>query len=418
MNMLRESYLQWRSLNKNIRAFLLFDLCNQLAIAVYTLYYPRYLIELGHQEDLYGSLMGMATVMTALFAIFAGIMSDRIGRRKSLMIGIGVSQITYLTRAFLVFMPILYGSHIVYGVFIALYNATSMPFVYENATPENRIMAFSMRGIIWRISSILGNLLGGLLPVIILQITPSMNTIGVYRVIFGLSFIISVFGFVQLFKIKPSEDEKFLASQQRKGFIEEMKSLPNESLNFILKFVVVRGSIMFGAGMFLPFMNTYFLRKFDAGPESTGLILSLANVAVIFGIALAPKLSDWLGMERAIVLTRVLSFPMFIIMAFSPSIVPVAIAYMIRNTLQQMSGPLQDTFIMSGLDRTTRATANGILNAAGNGARSLAMFVAGYVIVTIGYEYLFIIALAFYIISAFFFYKYFVYDQKKQKQTV
>ncbi len=413
MKIFREYILQWKSFNRNIRAFLIFDLCNHLSIAVYVLYFPRYLIELGHNEDFYGSLMGTATLMTAVFAILAGIISDRIGRRNSLMIGIGISKITYITRAFIVLIPVLFGSHIIHGIFIALYNSTAMPFIFENATAENRIHAYSVRGIFMRLSNIIGNLIGGLLPLFILSILPDMSTIAVYRIIFTLSLIIAAIGFLQLLYIKPSADERFIARQEKKRLIEQIKDLPQEDFRFILKFVIVRGSIMFGAGMFLPFMNTYFLRRFEASHETTGLIFSLVNFAVILGIALAPGICEKLGMERAIVITRVMSFPMFVIMAFGPKLWIVAAAYMARNTFQQMSGPLQNTFIMRGLDRKTRATANGILSAAGNGARSIAMFVAGYVIVNLGYSYLFIVALGFYIISTVFFYKFFVYDQNK-----
>lgn len=416
MKIIREYLYQWKSFNKNIRSFLIFDLCNQLSISVYVLYFPRYLLELGHQEDLYGSLMGTATIMTAIFAIFAGIISDRIGRRNSLIAGIGISKITFITRAFIVFIPVLYGSHVIHGIFIALYMSTVSPFIYENATPENRIHAYSIRGIFMRVSNIFGNLLGGLLPLVILQFAPNISTIVVYRIIFTFSLVIALFGFLQLFAMKPSEAESQLSKKEKKGFIAEIKSLPKDDLAFIFKFVLVRGSIMFGAGMFLPFMNTFFLKRFGAGPETTGLIFSISNFAVILGITLAPSICDKLGMEKAIVITRIFSFPMFIIMGFVPSLWAVAIAYMARNTFQQMSGPLQDTFIMSGLNKQTRATANGILNAAGNGARSIAMFVAGYIIVTVGYSYLFVIALVFYIISTIFFYKFFIYDPKRKKR--
>jgi MFS family permease len=112
MNIINEYKMQWKLFNDNIRAFLLFDLCNRLSIAVYVLYFPRYLIEIGYQEDLYGSLMGVSSMMMAVFAIMAGVFSDRIGRKNSLMIGVSISKITYLTRAFFVFIPILYSKSI------------------------------------------------------------------------------------------------------------------------------------------------------------------------------------------------------------------------------------------------------------------------------------------------------------------
>lgn len=413
MNIINEYILQWKSFNDNIRAFLLFDLCNRLSIAVYTLYFPRYLIEIGFKEDLYGSLMGVSSMMMAIFAIGAGIMSDRIGRKNSLMIGVTVSKITYLTRAFFVFVPILYTSHILDGAFLTLYNATINPFIYENATPENRIHAFSMRDIFMRISTILGNSLGGFLPVIILLFLPAQPSVVIYRIIFTISLIIALFGFFQLSKVKPSEEEKMLREKKSKPLIETLRNLPKADMNFVKEFTLSYTFLSFGAGMFLPFMNTYFLRKFNAGPDLTGIIFSLSNFIVIFGLVYAPTLAEKMGMEKSIILTRILSFPLFFIMAFAPSLWMVALAYMARNTLQQMSNPLKNSFLMESISMETRASANGVINAFGEGARAIGMFIAGYIIVSIGYESIFMIALVFYVLSAALFYKFFIYDVEK-----
>ncbi|MFP4456148.1 MAG: MFS transporter [Clostridia bacterium] len=413
MNIINEYVLQWKSFNNNIRAFLIFDLCNRLSIAVYVLYFPRYLIEIGFQEDFYGSLMGVSSMMMAIFAIMAGILSDRIGRKNSLLIGVGISKITYLTRAFFVFVPLLYTSHILDGVFLTLYNATINPFIYENATRENRIHAYSMRDIFMRVSTVLGNSLGGFLPFIILLFLPEQTTVIVYRIIFSISLIIAIFGFWQLSKIKPSKDENLLKTREKASIIKTLKNLPTKDMSFIKKFTAVHATISFGAGTFLPFMNTYFLRKFNAGSDLTGIIFSLANVVVIFGLVYAPTLAKKMGMEKSIIFTRIMSFPLFFIMAFAPSLWIVAIAYMARNTLQQMSNPLKNSFLMDSITRETRASANGVINAFGEGARAIGMFMAGYIIVGLGYEFIFMIALVFYVLSATLFYKFFVFDKKK-----
>lgn len=413
MNIINEYVLQWKSFNDNIRAFLIFDLCNRLSIAVYVLYFPRYLIEIGFQEDLYGSLMGVSSMMMAIFAIMAGVISDRIGRKNSLMIGVSISKITYLFRAFFVFVPLLYTSHIVDGIFLTLYNATLNPFIYENATRENRIHAFSMRDIFARIATVLGNSLGGFLPFVILFFLPEQTTVFIYRIIFSISLVIAMIGFWQLSKIKPSKDEQILKNKEKKSIIKTLRSLPKKDMAFIKKYTAVHATISFGAGTFLPFMNTYFLRKFNAGSDLTGIIFSLANIVVIFGLVQAPTLANKMGMEKSIIFTRIMSFPLFFIMAFAPSLWIVAIAYMARNTLQQMSNPLKNSFLMGSISRDARASANGIINSFGRGARAIGMFMAGYIIVGLGYESIFMIAVVFYILSATLFYKFFVLDKKK-----
>ena len=415
MNIIRQYRQQWQGFSKNIKAFLIFDSCNQFSIAIFTLYFPRYLIQLGHQEDLYGSLMGIATVMTAVFSIAAGIVSDRIGRHNSIMISIGISKITYMLRAFVVVIPVLYGAHLAQGIIITLYTSSLVPYIYENSTAEKRVQAFSARAVFVRLANIGGNFLGGILPLVIFKLLPDTNLVNVYRIIFSISLIIAAIGIWQIFKTRPAQRNEKPASVKAKNFFDNIKSLSPQNLRFIVKFSLVYASISFGAGMILPFINTYFLRKFNAGPEATGLVFSLANISVIIGISLAPMIARKLGLERAIVITRLLSLPMFLVMGWATKYWLVAAAYLMRAALQQMSHPLQNNFIMKELNPNTRATANGVFNTASEGFRSIAIFIAGKIIVTSGYSPLFLISLAFYSTSVLLFYKFFFFVEKKSE---
>ncbi len=417
MSIIREYVRQWKSFNKNIQSFLLFDICNRFSIAIYVLFFPRFLLELGHKEDLYGSLMGISTLMVALMAIIAGVISDRIGRKQSMMIGFGISKITYFLRAFIAIVPVLYAAHIVDGLVLPLSDATVNPFIYENSDGNNRIAAFSARGILMRVATIIGNIVGGFLPFVILYLMPGSNTIFVYRVIFGFSLIVAVLGFFFLMQIGTSPEEEERKTHRSPSLKEIFSSTSSKDRSFISKYVIEHALISCGAGMFLPFMNTYFLRKFNAGSDITGVLFSISDFVVITGLMLAPLLAERMGMTRSILFCRIFTFPLFFVMAFFPNLYVVAAAFMLRSMLQQMSGPLYSSFFMENVSGEVRASANGVFTAFGEAARATGMFASGYIIVNLGYEAIFMIAMLFYIAAAIAFYNFFVRKPPETSQA-
>lgn len=403
MGLLRHYVFLWKSFPRNLRCFFWFDLSYQLAVAVYALYFPRYLLALGHREDTLGALLATGTLCMALCATGAGLLSDRIGRRRSLIYGVTISKTAFLARGFLVSVPAMFGTYVIDGVFITLYSAAATPFIFENTGDEQRVHAFSLHGILLRVAGIAGNVIGGLLPTLLGAFAPHWDDLTLYRVIFGLAVCLAAFGISRL----------FLLTEVQSGPAPELRvaagggRISQKDLAFILKFVLTSALVAFGASNFLPFMNTYLIQTFDASPATVGLFLSSAQVAVIAGIALAPWLAQRMGLVKSIMVTRFLALPMFILMAVSTNLWMAAVTFALRNTLQQMSGPLTNTFVLSQLDRRTRATANGLLHTAENAVRALAMYTSGRVIIACGYPAVFMIAFVTYSLSACLFYSFF-----------
>lgn len=421
---------RWRIFHPNIRAFLVFDTCYQLALTVYGLYFPRYLIALGHAEDTLGSLMAAGTICIALFSLGAGILSDRIGRRRSLIFGVSISKAAFLLRGFLIALPALYGCYIVDGIFITMYSAAGTPFIFENTASEDRIHAFSIQGMIVRASGIVGNTAGGLLPRLILAVSPGLDDIAVYRTVFVLSVLLAFAGVRQLYAIReplapaaalaetaaahptvvaaPNGGDSSLPSAPRLARLRANFPWTRAELVFLVQYTVTASLVSMGANHVLPFMNTFLIRTFDAGPDVVGVVLSAAQLATLLGIMVAPALGARFGITPSVLVTRLMALPMLLVMAFSRQLWLVAAAYSFRNGLHQMSAPLTNTFMLAHLSRKTRATANGFLQSFQNGVSALSMFTSGLIITRYGYRTSFEVAMCAYALSAFFFWLFFV----------
>lgn len=410
---------RWRLFNPSIRAFFVFDICYQVALTTYGLFFPRYLLALGYAEDALGSMMAVGTICTAVCSLGAGILSDRIGRKRSLVTGIAVSQVTYLVRGLIGSLAAMYGCYAVDGVFLTMYSAAGTPFLFENSRPEERVHVFSVQGIILRGSGIIGNTAGGLLPRALGAIAPGLGEIAIYRVIFVLAVALAFIGVYQLLRLPPDHAQAIEAAEVHGASqLPETSPAPEPSrrrglaisppeMSFIIRFAVMSSLVAFGAGHLLSFMNTFLIRTFGAGPEAVGIVLSAAQFATIIGIALAPALGERYGIIQSVLVTRIAALPLVAAIAFAGNIWIAGIAYSMRNMLHQMSGPLTSTFMLSHVSRSTRATANGLLQSLENAVRALAMFSSGMIITRYGYREAFLVALAGYGLSAASFYWFF-----------
>ncbi|MFN2304469.1 MAG: MFS transporter, partial [Anaerolineales bacterium] len=77
-------------LTKNTKLFLLTTLLYGFSFSIWELFFNLYILSLGFTSDMLG-LIRSATPLAALFlGLPLGILSDRIGRRKSMLIGLVV----------------------------------------------------------------------------------------------------------------------------------------------------------------------------------------------------------------------------------------------------------------------------------------------------------------------------------------
>ncbi len=164
MSVILEYAHQFGRFQRNARLYLISNALSGVTTGILLLLYNLYLASLGYNASFIGLVLFTAAIGGGLAIFPAGLCVDRY-RGKSiliwsnLLIGVaGVGQILLRQP-----VPLLV-SGFVAGIGLAFVLVINAPFLTHNSVPEERPHLFSLNIFLLLITSVLGSLLGGILP--------------------------------------------------------------------------------------------------------------------------------------------------------------------------------------------------------------------------------------------------------------
>ena len=165
MRLVIEYIQQFKHFQRNARLFLISNVLSGVTAGILLVLYNLYLISLGYHADFVGVVLFVGTIGAGLAIFPAGVCIDRFSGKiilifSSVLIGIaGAGQILFRQP-----LPLLISSFIV-GVGLAFLLVITAPFLTLNSTPEERPHLFSMNISLSLITLVLGEVIGGVLPI-------------------------------------------------------------------------------------------------------------------------------------------------------------------------------------------------------------------------------------------------------------
>jgi len=123
---------------------------------------PFYAKHFGASALLVGLLSTSFSLMQLLFAPVWGRLSDRVGRRPVILVGLLGSSISYLTFGLAPSLPILFLSRILAGIAGANIS-TAQAYIADSTQPENRAKGMGLIGAAYGLGFTVGPAIGGIL---------------------------------------------------------------------------------------------------------------------------------------------------------------------------------------------------------------------------------------------------------------
>ena len=145
----------------------------------------------------------------------------------------------------------------------------------------------------------------------------------------------------------------------------------------------------FGAGLFIPYFNIYFVQHLNASPALFGLIDGGANAITALLTLTAPRLAKRLGRINAITLTRLVSIPLLLTIGLTSILPLAAFVYLFRQGTMDMSAGILQVFSMESVTEKHRGLANSSYQAAFQVPWAIAAPIGGLIIVHFGYTPIF-----------------------------
>ena len=449
MRLVIEYIQQFKHFQRNARLFLISNVLSGVTAGILLVLYNLYLISLGYHADFVGFVLFIGTIGAGIAIFPAGACIDRFSGKiilifSSALIGIaGAGQILFRQP-----LPLLISSFIV-GIGLAFLLVITAPFLTLNSTPEERPHLFSMNISLSLITLVLGEVIGGVLPIWFRSISWLMASIPYgassllatqpdarsYQLALLFAGLIAVPSFIPLFmmsNVRPprrtkdssslsfspqstadqgpvSDRGKSLRSLSDRWSISAARGEPffphtislisiflQSAFFFLVLVYVLTG---FGAGLFIPYFNIYFVQHLNASPALFGLIDGGANaITALFTLA-APRLAKRVGKINAITLTRLASIPLLLIIGLTSFLPLAAFFYLFRQGTMDMSAGILQVFSMESVTEKNRGLANSSYQAAFQVPWAVAAPIGGLIIVHFGYTPIFLLGAFFYILT-------------------
>ncbi|MCH7740391.1 MAG: MFS transporter [Chloroflexi bacterium] len=346
-----------------------------------------YLLAIGFDIRFIGLRLLIGFIARALTAIPAGLLSDRIGRKASFILGdgigaiIGVIAISTRNEALLLALPA------VGALFGNLHHTSEAAFMAENSKPAERVHLFAVSGSLRTFSAMTGALIAGLIPAFFID---DIGRVDAYRyaTYAGLSlWFLSLIPALMLRSHEAEErpEEQFrsdTSARQTRGIRNLFSGITHPRR--IVYFVITSAFASIAFAIVAP-MFAVVLHEGDvhAGEGQIGVMFAVAQLSLAVVTLGTPLLAARMLRVDAIALTRLAAIPFILGIGLMPLIFDeggvllllVAMSYVGRVGFLRMASPLDDSFNMDVLDAKERATNTGLEIAVGSGLSAIAILI-------------------------------------------
>lgn len=245
---------------------------------------PFYMESMGAGGTELGLLVASYAVMRLIFSPLWGSISDKVGRKPIMMIGILGYGITMVLFGLATELWMLFAARILSGVLSSATSPTTMAYIGDSTSEEDRGGGMGMMGAAVGIGTIFGPALGGLLAGESLSVP------------FLIAGGMSILALILIAIFLPESLPQAARQSSIKGIQLPEFKLWRQALTspigilLVLAFVMTTGMMIF-YGIF----GLYALDRFSYGPQQVGIIFMVVGIisALTQGILTGPLTKRW-----------------------------------------------------------------------------------------------------------------------------
>src|SRR5579859_155758 len=407
---------------RNARLYLVNNALSGVTAGIVLVLYNLYLYSLGYRADFVGLVLFTVTIGAGIAIFPAGLCIDRLSGKTILIFSNLLIALAAIGQ-FLFRQPVpLLVSSFVEGVAFAFVLVINAPFLTRNSGPRERPDLFSMNISLGLITLVIGEVVGGALPIWfrslpwlmaplppwaarILASQPDPRSYQLSLLFAGLIAAPSLIPLFMLRDDQPPEDRRATARVPTdpnptpaltmiRG--DRLKALLRSPFFFLMLVYVFTG---LGAGLFIPYFNIFFVHNLRASSALFGLIDGGANGLMALTTLASPWLAVRIGRVNTIALTRLCSIPLLLLVGLTGVLPLAALLYPLRQGVMDMSNGVLQVFSMEVVSEKYRGLANSSYQAAYQVPWAITASLGGIIIVQFGYPPVFLLGAACYVLA-------------------
>jgi MFS family permease len=403
--------------NRDTKLFLLSTFLYGFSFSVWSLFFNLYILALGLSSDVLGVINFASPLAALILGLPLGILSDRIGRRKSMLIGLGISFLGMFLEILVVNPFLIFFFGLMNGTGIMLYYISQPPFIMSRSKQKNQVMVFSLNFGLVTIAATVGSLVAGQLPRMLENVTGLVQgTADSYRWIITAGILLATTSLIPMALISRQMSPQTNESPRIPIIMMFRKTARQPIARQFALINIITGC---GAALLIPYLNVFLIGKFGISDDILGIIFSISSLMVF----LASLVSPWLfRITRSrivpIVATEGISILFLIILGFTP-ILPIAIISMLlRSALMQMASPLLSNFAMLITPPEEQGVVTSVRGIGWQMGQAIGLFTSGFIQSRFGFSPLFIATSVLYTLAVMLTWVYFRHKEKKNLDAV
>lgn len=366
---------------------------SSLATGYFWVATSAYLPQIGISSGSVGLLLATNGVVFILAAIPLGMLADRIGRKRILILGVMGMPPSLLIYAFTSDLAFLMLAAIISGASEGAFLTTWNALIADMASGDGRKEAFTLSFIVAAVTSGTGYALPYVFPTI--EGLGGWTSMQVHQAFFIILALVAMITPITLARLLRDYHETPGTKMSLKG---------GRNLRPMLKFSALNSLIGLGAGIIIPLVPTWLFLRYGIADNLSGPLLALASLTMGFASIASTGLSRRFGTVRAIVLCQGSSTIFMLALAFAPDPVTAGGLYVVRSMLMNMSSPLSDAFLMGIISKEERGLASAINSIVWRLPHSVTTVIGGVLLGMGLYALPFYLATLFYVVSIALFY--------------
>ena len=246
---------------------------------------PDIAADFGESTARVGLLASAYSLPLALLAIPFGPLSDRLGRRFSMLVGMALFMAAAVACGLAPSYELLFGARVVNGLGAAMLGPAVFAYAADVSSPEQRGRAMASIIVAFPISTILGLPLGGLI-----------GAAGGWRAVFGFIGLVALAALVLLWRLPADAPRAESAITYRQGLRLLAASRPTLAAVSVT-FVWFTASF----GLFT-YLGTFYAESFGFSTVQVGLTLTIIGFVGLAATRTAARLIDRLGAKRVVLI--------------------------------------------------------------------------------------------------------------------
>jgi len=404
-----------RTFNRDARLFLWMTVISGIIFSGWQLFFNIYMLQSGVTREFLGIVNSLPSLTGLLLGIPIGRLSDRIGRRQAIIIGIALSglsflgQVTFKQSALILIMSGFTG---IFNMFLIV---SVSPLMMKLSNLSNRTMLFSLNYGMQTLAGAAGSLFAGQLPGVFggfLHVGATSAT--AYQAVLIATVLLGTTALIPIWMMK---EPKTVQTQPK---LDSHVSSPRSGLTRLtVRLATPNFLIGIGAAILIPYMNVFFKDRYQISDSLLGILFGLSSLFVGIGSIIGPRLTVQLhGKIRTVAVTQLASVVFMLMIGFVPSLWIAGFAVLMRGALMNMSAPLYSAFCMEQTPEGQQGYVSSVLNVAWQIGWSVGPYLSGLVQVRYGFSPLFITTTVLYLLAVGVMWKFFGSTENVSLATV